>query len=157
FLPRIDFLPYKVGNDIRKQMELPPNAVKDSIQMVFIYEKDGKQVELTMDQIGMADSTYKFIDRKDKVIRKGDEPAIHDFKVYDEQGVEYTDSILAGNDYHLVLVQKSIEDSRTGIEPQIAHLAQEWQVKGHLFRALSASSPDKLEPYRHEYQFSFPY
>ena len=44
FLPKIDFLPYKVGNDIGQLMTLPEGAKKDSVAMIFIYEKDGKVI-----------------------------------------------------------------------------------------------------------------
>ena len=46
-LPMIDFRPYAVGKNIKEEMQLPPGAVKDSVAMVFIYEKDGKKVELS--------------------------------------------------------------------------------------------------------------
>ncbi len=45
-------------------MKLPPGAVTDSVVMMFIYEKDGKQMELDMEGIKSVDETYKFIDQK---------------------------------------------------------------------------------------------
>jgi hypothetical protein len=156
FLPRIDFLPYKVGNDISELMKVPEGAVHDSVVMVFIYEKDGKQIELGMNEIGKADESYKFIDRKDKLVRKGYEPPIHDFKVYDQSGVEYTDTLLNQKGYRLILVQKSIDESRH-IEKSIALLADQWQSNGGAFWALTASPYEKTEPYRHENQLAFNY
>lgn len=157
FLPKIDFLPYKVGNDIVKQMEYPEGAVRDSFEMVFIYEKDGKPVEIGMNDIGKIDDSYKFIDRKDKLVREGYKPPIHDFKLYDAAGVEYTDSLLKGTGYKLIFVQKNIEESRKGLEPQIAALAETWQQNGHEFWALTASPLNEVEIYRHEHQLAFPY
>ncbi len=156
FLPRIDFLPYKIGNNIYEQMQYPEGALRDSVQMVFIYEKDGKQVEIGMDDIGKIDESYTFIDRKDKIIRKGYELPIHDFKVYGVDGTEYTDSILAGNDFKLILVQRNIQESRH-IEKSIAQLADQWQKSGKIFWALTASAYEKTEPYRHENQLAFTY
>ena len=46
-LPLIDCLPYKKGNNILKEMQPPPNAVPDSVVMVFKYRKNGKVVEYT--------------------------------------------------------------------------------------------------------------
>lgn len=156
FLPRIDFLPYKNGNDIQALMQIPEGAPRDSVEMVFIYNKDGKEVELNLDQINDIDDSYTFVDRKDKIIRKGYIPPIHDFKLYDPAGVEYTDSLLAVSGYKLILVQKSVEESRH-IEKNIAQLAQQWQQAGLSFWALTASPPDVVEPYRHEHQLAFPY
>jgi uncharacterized membrane protein YphA (DoxX/SURF4 family) len=157
FLPKIDFLPYKIGNDIVKQMEYPEGALRDSFEMVFIYEKDGKQMEIGMNDIGKIDDTYKYIDRKDKLVREGYHPPIHDFKVYDEGGVEYTDSLLKGTDYKLILVQKNITDSRKNMEPQISRLAELWQNSGKQFWGLTASPLNEVEVYRHENQLPFPY
>jgi uncharacterized membrane protein YphA (DoxX/SURF4 family) len=157
FLPRIDFLPYKIGNNIVEQMTIPAGALQDSVEMVFIYEKDGKQMEIGMNEIGKIDSTYKYIDRKDKLIRAGYIPPIHDFKLYDSGGIEFTDSLLKGNDFKLILVQKNISDSRKNLEPQIAQLANDWQHTGKQFWALTASPLNEVEIYRHQNQLAFPY
>ncbi|MFA6261230.1 MAG: BT_3928 family protein [Bacteroidia bacterium] len=156
FLPRIDFLPYKIGNDISSLMQIPEGAPRDSVQMVFIYEKGGQQVEFTMEQIDDIDDSYTFVDRKDKLIRKGYTPPIHDFKLYDAAGTEYTDTLLADQGFKLILVQKSIAESRR-IEKSIAELAAQWQAAGNSFWALTASPADQVEPYRHEHQLAFPY
>ena len=156
FLPRIDFLPYKIGNNIAELMTIPEGAPRDSVEMVFIYEKDGKQIEIPTSEIGKVDETYKFIDRKDKLIRKGYEPPIHDFKIYNDLGLEYTDSILAETDFRLILVQRNIEESRH-IEKSIAALAEKWQADGKKFWALTASPYEKTEPYRHEHQLAYTY
>ena len=157
FLPRIDFLPYKIGNNIVEQMTIPAGALQDSVEMVFIYEKDGKQMEIGLNDIGKIDSTYKYIDRKDKLIRAGYKPPIHDFKLYDSGGIEYTDSLLRGTDYKLILVQKNITESRKDIEPIIAQLAYDWQQSGKQFWALTASPLSEVELYRHQNQLAFPY
>jgi uncharacterized membrane protein YphA (DoxX/SURF4 family) len=47
YLPPVDCLPFKEGNNIAEQMKIPPNAVPDSFAMKFIYEKEGKQYEYT--------------------------------------------------------------------------------------------------------------
>ena len=157
FLPRIDFLPYKIGNNIVEQMTIPDGALQDSVAMVFLYEKGGKQIEVGMNDIGKVDSTFKFIDRKDKLIRAGFKPPIHDFKLYDSGGIEYTDSLLKVPDYKLILVQKSITESRKNLEPMMAELANEWQHTGKQFWALTASPLNEVELYRHQYQLAYPY
>lgn len=42
YLPPVDCLPFKAGNHIPKQMEIPANATRDSTEITFIYEKNGK-------------------------------------------------------------------------------------------------------------------
>jgi uncharacterized membrane protein YphA (DoxX/SURF4 family) len=156
FLPVIDFLPYKVGNDLNKQMEIPEGAPIDSVQLVFIYEKDGQQMEISMDQIALIDDTYKYIDRKDKIIRKGYEPPIHDFKIYNDTGLEVSQELLSDPNYKLVLTQRDIFTSRK-IEKQIAQLVDEWNKLGYKSWALTSSPLDKVEAYRHENQIAINY
>lgn len=157
FLPQIDFLPYKVGNDILKFMEIPEGAPKDSVQLVFIYEKDGQQLEISMEDIAKVDDTYKFIDRKDKLIKKGFVPAIHDFKIYDINGVEVTNDLLLDANYKLVITQRDIYKSRK-IESQMRALAENWNksVKAKIW-GLTSTSLDEVEIYRHENQLPFQY
>lgn len=157
FLPKIDFLPYKVGNDIKALMTYPEGAARDSFEMVFIYEKDGKQVELGMSDLGKIDDTYKFVDRKDKLIKEGYKLPIHDFKLYDANNIEYTDTFLNDNNYKLVIVQKDVKASRQGTEAQLAKVSSDFQQAGFNVWGLTASAPEFVEAYRHEYQLAYNY
>jgi uncharacterized membrane protein YphA (DoxX/SURF4 family) len=157
FLPKIDFLPYKVGNNILKFMEIPADAPKDSVLMVFVYEKDGKQMEILMDEIAKVDDTYKFIERKDKLIKKGFTPAIHDFNIYDANGVEVTNDLLLDTSYKLVITQRDIHKSRK-IESQMRALAEAWNksVQTKIW-GITSTSLDEVEVYRHENQLPYLY
>ena len=118
-LPVKDFRPFAIGKNINEGMKLPPGAITDSIVMVFIYEKDGKKVELTTEQLKTIDSTYKFIDRKDKVIREGDKPHIHDFSIKDAADADFTQDFLNRNDYEFMLVAYDINNSDNKIQSRI--------------------------------------
>lgn len=83
YLPVVDCLPFKKGNNIAEKMKMPANAIPDSTVITFVYKKDGKNIEFTADKFP-ADfnaDTYKFVSRYDKVIRKGknNEPPIKGF------------------------------------------------------------------------------
>lgn len=99
YLPPVDCLPFKKGNSIPEKMKMPANAVPDSIVMTFVYEKQGQKVEFTADKFpaDFNDSVYKFVNRYDKLVRKGkdNEPPIKGFsltgaKNADSTGVETT-------------------------------------------------------------------
>lgn len=83
YLPVVDCLPYKKGNNIKEKMLMPPNYVPDSTVITFVYKKDGKEVEFTSDKFpaDFSPDTYQFVKRFDKVIRKGknNEPPIKGF------------------------------------------------------------------------------
>ncbi|MDR0845286.1 MAG: DoxX family membrane protein, partial [Tannerella sp.] len=55
-LPIIDFLPYKVGENIPKLMEFPPDAPQDVYH--FIYQKDGVKKEFALADAPVSDSTW---------------------------------------------------------------------------------------------------
>jgi uncharacterized membrane protein YphA (DoxX/SURF4 family) len=97
YLPPVDCLPFKKGNNITEKMKIPADAVPDSIAMTFVYEKQGQKIEFTADKFpaDFNDSLYKFISRYDKLIRKGknNEPPIKGFAltgttVADSSGTE---------------------------------------------------------------------
>jgi uncharacterized membrane protein YphA (DoxX/SURF4 family) len=107
-LPVVDCLPYKKGNDILKEMQPPPNAVQDSVVMVFKYRKNGKVSEYTTENLPAdLDSTYEFIDRTDKVVRKGNAtPPIADFALFTLNGTDTTESLLNLNEQYVMLFAK---------------------------------------------------
>jgi hypothetical protein len=154
-LPVIDFRPYAIGKNIQEGMQLPPGAVKDSIVMVFIYEKDGKRFEFTPAEIGKADSTYKFVDRIDKMVRKGDKPPIHDFSI-SKNGSDYTEDILSKEGYTFLLVCYNISktDKEVFAEKINPFVAECDKAKIPVI-GMSASVDSEVEAFRHDVQAAF--
>ncbi len=111
-LPLLDCLPYKKGNNILKEMLPPPNAVPDSVVMVFKYRKNGKLFEYTTDNLPTdLDSSYEFIDRSDKVVRKGNAtPPISDFALFTLNENDTTSAILNSTKYSVMLFAKDFEN-----------------------------------------------
>ncbi len=107
-LPVVDCLPYKKGNNILKEMQPPPNAVPDSVVMVFKYKKNGGVKEYTAETLPAdLDSTYEFIDRIDKVVRKGNAtPPIADFALFTLNETDTTDALLNSDDKYVMLFAK---------------------------------------------------
>ena len=109
-LPVVDCLPYKVGNNIPEKMRIPMGAIPDSTVISFVYETKGKQVEFTADRFpdDFNDSTYKFIKRYDKLIRKGNaESSIKDFSLQTVYGNDTTQALLNEDSYQLFLFIKN--------------------------------------------------
>jgi uncharacterized membrane protein YphA (DoxX/SURF4 family) len=99
YLPVVDCLPFKKGNNVSEKMKMPPNAIPDSTVITFVYEKEGRKVEFTADKFP-ADfkvPPYKFITRYDKVIRKGrnNEPPIKGFSLRTQSGEDSTGIVLS--------------------------------------------------------------
>jgi uncharacterized membrane protein YphA (DoxX/SURF4 family) len=80
YLPLADCLPFKRGNNIAQQMKPPPGSYPDSFAHVLVYEKGGKRYEFSMENLPADFETYTYIDRMDKLIRKGNaDPPIKGF------------------------------------------------------------------------------
>jgi len=106
YLPLVDCLPFKAGNNIREQMKIPPGALPDSTVITFEYENKGKKVEFTSENFpgDFDDSAYRFIRRYDKLIRKGTAlPAIRDFSLTTATGVDTTQAILNDPQYQFLI------------------------------------------------------
>lgn len=155
-LPVIDFRPYAIGKSIPDGMQLPPGAVTDSVAMIFIYEKDGKQVELTTDQLSTLDETYKFIDRKDKVIREGDKPPIHDFILSSADGTDVTKDIL-GQPNIFLLVSYDIGHADSDVQSKVNDFVALCQKAGVEFVGLTSSSSKEVDDFRHKHNSMFDY
>jgi len=149
FLPIKDFRPYAIGKNIQEGMILPPGAKTDSIQMVFIYEKDGKQIELTPDQIKTIDSTYKYIDRKDKVIREGDKPSIGDFSITSLDGSDYTEQILDYSGYYFFLICYDLDKTNKNVFGNVNDFTKLCRADNVPIICLTASS-DRIEAFKKE-------
>lgn len=96
YLPFVDCLPFKKGNNIVQQMKMPDGATSDSISIEFIYQKNGKQLQFDQDHFPADfDSSYLYIDRKDKIVKKGNglKPSITDFSLQTTNQTDTTEAI----------------------------------------------------------------
>jgi uncharacterized membrane protein YphA (DoxX/SURF4 family) len=132
-LPVVDCLPYKKGNDILEQMKTPAGAVPDSFSIVFIYKKAGKQIEF--DQMHFPsdfDSTYEYLDRKDKLVKKGNglQAKIVDFSLQSISGNDTTAAVLAQTTPYIMVLAKDMQQTEkwAGGFETIARLSKEKNI-----------------------------
>jgi len=156
-LPYKDFRPYAIGNNINEGMKLPPGAITDSVVMVFIYEKNGQKVELKTDELSKIDSTYKFVDRLDKVVREGDKAKIHDFAIKDAEDNDLTQDFLTRKEYVFMLVAYDLNKSDKKVQNKINDFVSLCQAKDIEFFGLTSSIPAETDKFRHDNQSMFPY
>ncbi|HKH62833.1 MAG TPA: BT_3928 family protein [Flavitalea sp.] len=136
-LPVVDCLPYKVGNNIPEKMQIPAGAIPDSTVISFVYESKGKQVEFTADKFpdDFNDSTYKFIKRYDKLIRKGNaESSIKDFSLQTVYGNDTTQALLNEETHQLFLFIKNDYKFRdwSVVLAMVMNQAEEKNIPGFL-------------------------
>ena len=107
-LPIVDCLPYKKENNILDQMKLPVGALPDSFVITYQYKKDGKTIDFDVNHFPENfDSSFEYINRYDKLIRKGNAtPKIVDFSLKTISGVDTTQAIFAQTQPYILFFAK---------------------------------------------------
>ena len=109
-LPLVDCLPYKVGANILEKRKIPAGAIPDSTVITFVYKKGGQNVEFDADHFpaDFNDTAYQFVNRYDKVVRKGNaEPPIKDFILINQNNVDTTEAVLSHKGKLMILFAKT--------------------------------------------------
>lgn len=111
-LPYIDCLPFKRGNNIPEKMKPPSGSVPDSTVITLVYEKNGKQLEIEGANFPKEyDSTWHFVNRFDKIVRKGNAvPPIKDLAFTTASGTDTTQDVLDAKGYKLFLFLREFRD-----------------------------------------------
>lgn len=111
FLPVLDFLPYKVGNNIPSLMIMPRGAPQDVYQITYtLKNKSTGETKSLTDKEYLSSGIWKDKnweitgDPESKLISKGFEVKIKDLKITDSQGTDYNAEILENPYYNLVIV-----------------------------------------------------
>lgn len=152
-LPLKDFRPYKVGTNIQKSMEIPDNAPKSVVEMIFIYKVNGVDKEFTEKDLMNLPEGAEFVDRKDKVIVQGYIPPIHDFKL-DLNGEDKTGTILS-KEKTLLIVAYDLEKANLAGLQKINEIHKKAVEKGYYVALLTGSSPDVIAISKKKYNFTF--
>ncbi|MBX2887871.1 MAG: DoxX family protein [Ferruginibacter sp.] len=107
-LPLADCLPFKKGNNIIELRKMPPNAIQDKFDYVFVYSKDGQSKDFKADSL--PDDSWEFVDRVQKLIQKGSNniPIINDFHLTDADGNDVTEKIMVSKNGYYMLYLRDI-------------------------------------------------
>jgi uncharacterized membrane protein YphA (DoxX/SURF4 family) len=157
-LPVKDFRPYAIGKSIPEQMKLPEGAQPDVFETRLVYKNvsTGEIKEMLSDEYMQSKiweiSDWEWQDTKNKLVKKGDEAKIKDFKILGFDGYDYTDDFLNDPDYILVLVAYNIKKSDMKGLKKFSAFAEEANKNGLSVIGLSASSENTVEEIRHEAQ-----
>lgn len=156
-LPIKDFRAYKVGTNIQKGMEIPEGAPKSEFEMVFIYKVNGVDTEISYDDV-MANKIpegAEFVDRKDKLIKQGYVPPIHDFSM-EKDGADYTAEILNEPKVALLISYDLKKSKDIGMEKleEFNKIASE---KGYMVIGMTSSGEDVIAAYKNKFGLTFDY
>jgi uncharacterized membrane protein YphA (DoxX/SURF4 family) len=108
YLPVVDCLPYKKGNNLALLSQMPADAIPDQYDIRFVYTRNGQDQEFAVGNLPN-DTTWKFKERKQVLVRKGknNEPPVKDFILTNEEGINLTTELFAGTQtYYLLFLLK---------------------------------------------------
>lgn len=154
-LPIIDFRPWKKGAHIYEQL----SPVQEQIaEFTFVYEnpETGEQKEFAVDNL--PSDPWVYVDRKEKIIQEFIDAPITNFYIQDEYGDDYTDSYIANPDFQFIVV--AYDPGRTNkkaFEKKINDFARLAEEDGVSFIALTGSTFESMDAFRHEVQASYPF
>jgi uncharacterized membrane protein YphA (DoxX/SURF4 family) len=145
YLPVIDFLPYKTGVRIADKMVIPEGVPSDVYETTFIYEKDGVKKEFDLKNYPANDSTWKFVDQKSVLLRKGYQPPIHDFSITGPDGDDLTQQILSEKGYTVLMITKKLKEA-SSIDLYFGFdLGRFCKAKGITFYVITASGSSETK------------
>ncbi len=156
-LPIIDFRPYHVGADIKANMTIPEGEPADEYKTTFLYKKDGIVKEFDEKNYPWNDSTWTWVDTKQKLIKKGYEPPIHDFSISSEAGIDITDSLLSAQGYTFLLISTELKQADKDAMIHASKIAEKASNNGYGFYCLTASPFDFATSYKNAYNLNYPF
>lgn len=165
YLPVKNFLKFKEGTDIRKEMMVKEGGREtDHVIREYIYDNNGAEVIVVWDSDHNSftpgiDKAWKFLRvGKESILEKRDEPNIHDFKIMDEdQSNDYVEDFFNSSRFKILLVINDVEQANLRALPKIKELLDAWIEAGHEVYPLTASEASMVEAFRHEHQLDIPF
>ena len=156
-IPLLDFRPYKVGTNIQKGMTIPDGMPVDEFETTFIYEKNGKQKEFTVDNYPAEDSTWTFIDSKSKLIKEGYKAPIHDLVLINANGEDILPKVLADTSYTFLLIAPDLTKSNDANIDKINDLYDFCLEHGYPFYGVTSSTGDPVFEWRDNTGAEYPF
>lgn len=147
-LPMLDFRPYKVGTNISESM-MVPDSQKDNVdkyETTLIYKKNGVAKEFDLKHL--PDSTWQWVETKNKLIKEGYHPPIHNFVISNSEGSEITDLVLADTGFAFYLITYNLEKASLQHVKEINDIAGWSQAHNITFKAITASSSKQIETFK---------
>jgi uncharacterized membrane protein YphA (DoxX/SURF4 family) len=156
-LPFIDFRAYKVGTNIKEGMAIPEGAPKSEYQMVFIYKVNGVDTEISYDDVmaGNVPEKAEFVDRKDKLIKEGYVPPIHDFSI-EKDGNNYIEEVL-NEQKVIMLISYDLNKSKDKGMKLLEEFHQKAAEKGYLVIGMTASDQETIAVFKKNFGLTFDY
>ncbi len=146
-LPLYDFRPYKVGVNIAEAMKIPDGAPADVYKSTLYYQKDGVVKEFNETNIPWQDTTWKFVDSKNEIIKKGYTPPIEGFSIQSLDGIDMTDNLLSSNGYYFLAISYRLDKSNLKAVSRLNEVYLKAQELGYGFVCITNSVKTDIDEF----------
>jgi uncharacterized membrane protein YphA (DoxX/SURF4 family) len=146
-LPAFDFRPYKVGADIKANMQ-----PSEPLRYLYYLEKNGEKKEFTEYP---TDTTWKFVSMD--VANPDAKPKILDYSVWNDEG-DFTQQTFEGN--QLIIIVRKASWCKDGEFRKAADLCRNLEKLGNLkvnCMIVTSSTSQEIDQLRHDAQLSVPF
>ncbi len=118
YLPFIDFLPYKIGNNLPSLMVLPEGKEGDVFEQLYTMKnKKTGETKKVNDKVYMADKLWEdesweiIGEPESRLVKKGYDIPIPDLLITDSDGADHTQEIIANPYYNVIIVAKDLSST----------------------------------------------
>ncbi len=153
--PLLDFRPYKTGTYIPGKMIIPDDAPVDQYETRLVYQKDGQVKEFSETDFPWQDTTWKWVETKQKLISKGYEPPIHDFSISGSDGSDITSQVLADSGYVFLIISPRLEKASLHGMNSMNELAMKAESLNIRVLCLTSSTNKEIENFRNSFRPAF--
>jgi uncharacterized membrane protein YphA (DoxX/SURF4 family) len=162
FLPILDFLPYKKGNNLPELMRIPQGAALDEYETQYTLKnkitgeiKEMSDKEYLKTEI-WKDEDWEIIgEPKTTLLKKGYQAPISDLVINDANGLDNTDIIIENPQYNLIIIAYDLNHSNLNALVKLSNLAKEAEEEFKIRSViLTASSSQLAESTSQELQLS---
>src|SRR5690606_34573980 len=131
FLPFIDFLPYKEGNNLPALMHVPKGAPLDEYEITYtLQNKTTQETKSVTDKVYLQQELWKdenwevIGEPTSRLIKEGYQAPIKDLSITDAQGVDYTKEIIENPYYNLIFVAYNLDQTNPKALNKVNDLAK---------------------------------
>lgn len=115
YLPFIDFLPYKIGNNLPSLMVLPEGKQGDVFEQLYTMKnKKTGETKKVNDKVYMEDKLWEdesweiIGEPESRLVKKGYDIPIPDLLITDADGADHTQEIISNPYYNVIIVAKDL-------------------------------------------------
>lgn len=155
YLPFIDFLPYKKGNNLPALMTLPEGEAGDQYDIIYnLRHKASGEEKKVSDKVYLADEIWKdenweiIGDPESKLVKKGYQVPIPDLLISDANGEDLTHQLIENPYYNLVVVAWNLDntniDALRRINELVTEVTEAYNIRAILLTASGTQQAEQI-------------